>query len=239
MLSKSFINRFNEENNVDNFWTLNRKLCIVGVLVLFVIIFAVTGCTKNNTEQPEASLPAESEEIVADEYQDTVNVGDDGVNAAIAPDDTSKNSNKMVSMSVEDLGRADPFLPYGNYQSSGSLEGIDYKASYDLVPPPESITVDPTATDVITTKVSGIMYDSHNPSAIIKIADSDYLVRTGDVVNGYKILSIGRDTVTVQNGANVYKAGVGELFADGEIHFNTVSNLQNKFGGNKNAFNKR
>lgn len=235
MLSKSFISRFNEESNKESSWAMNKKLYIFVALVLFIIIFTVTGCTNNKSEDFEAALPNESEEVLSE--KDTINVNNDGVNAAIAPDNVSKN--RMVSMSVEDLGRSDPFLPFGNFQQSDLLKMSDYKSSVDLLPPPESITVDTTATDIITTKVSGIMYDSHNPSAIIKIGDSDYLVSSGDVVNGYKILSIGRDTVTVQNGANIYKAGVGELFADGEIHFNTVSNLQNKFGGNRNGFNRK
>ena len=86
----------------------------------------------------------------------------------------------------------------------------------------------------MTTKVSGIMFDKFNPSAILNISGADYLVRTGDVVNNYKVLSIAQDTVTVQYGANVYKAGVGELFTGEGINYNTISNLQNKFGGNKN-----
>ena len=81
---------------------------------------------------------------------------------------------------------------------------------------------------------SFIMYDKFNPSAILNISGSDYLVRTGDVINGYKILSIGKETVTVQYGSNVYKASVGELFTGEGINFNTVSNLNSKFGSNRN-----
>ena len=102
------------------------------------------------------------------------------------------------------------------------------------MPPPETITVDTTATEVMSTKVSGIMYDKFNPSAILNISGSDYLVRSGDVINGYKVLSIGRETVTVQYGSNVYKASVGEMFSGDGINFNTVSNLNNKFGGSHN-----
>ena len=42
---------------------------------------------------------------------------------------------------------------------------------------------------------------------------TDYLVRTGDVINNYKILAIYKDNVAVQLGDNIYKAGVGELLA--------------------------
>ena len=77
------------------------------------------------------------------------------------------------------------------------------------------------------------MYDKQNPSAILNIESSDYLVRSGDVVNGYKVLSISPQTVTVQLGANVYKAGVGELLATDGLQYNTISNLDKKFGGSK------
>ena len=82
------------------------------------------------------------------------------------------------------------------------------------------------------------MYDRLNPSAILNISGSDYLVRTGDVINSCKVLSIGRDQVTVQNGANVYKAGVGEMFTGDGVNFNTISNLESKFGGRKNSANR-
>ena len=82
------------------------------------------------------------------------------------------------------------------------------------------------------------MYDTYNPSAILNIKGSDYLVRSGDIINGYKILAIGKELVTVQKGANVYKAGVGELFNESGINYNTVSNLESKFGGRKNIVNK-
>ena len=78
------------------------------------------------------------------------------------------------------------------------------------------------------------MFDKFNPSAILNISGTDYLVRTGDVINGYKVLSIGKDTVTVQYGANVYKASVGELFTGEGVNYNTVSNLENKFGSRRN-----
>ena len=227
-MRKSFIDRFKEEENKEQFWTFGKKVgAVCAVFVLAVIM--LTGCSQQQDVSVDISPVQELE-------KENIKVGNDGVNAAIAPDEVSKQpSESMVAMSVEDMGRSDPFLPNG----STNVVKQDYIDGYDLLPPPESITVDEAAAEVITTKVSGIMYDRNNPSAIIKIADADYLVRTGDVINGYKVLSIGREIVTVQHGANVYKAGVGELFADDGIHFNTVSNLENKFGGQKKSANKK
>ena len=235
-MSKNFIDRFYEEDIKDQFWSLNKKIG-AGLIVLFltVIMINTTGCTQNNTEEAVVVDPSASSVEVP---KDTVKVGDDGVNAAIAPDDVAvvadqKDKNDaIVSMSVEDLGRSDPFLP----ASEKVVVKPKPKPKYykDLVPPPESISVDYTATDVMTTKVSGIMFDKYNPSAILNISGMDYLVRSGDVVNGYKILSITNDTVTVQFGPNVYKARVGQLFTGDGINYNSVSNLENKFGSRNN-----
>lgn len=102
-----------------------------------------------------------------------------------------------------------------------------------MVDPPNAAQADSDAEKVLTTKVSGVMYDTQSPSAILNIEGSDYLVRSGDVINGYKILAISPSVVTVQLGANVYKAGVGELLATDGIQYNTISNLDKKFGGAK------
>mgnify|MGYP004467479421 FL=1 len=235
-MSRKFLDRFNEEGIHDRFWSFNKQIGVVlGVLFLAIIMINTTGCTQGNSgDSPDDITNIE----VNQQPQETVKVGNDGVNAAIAPDDVSivadqatKNST-MVAMSVEDMGRSDPFLP----EAEKGKQVVRKKPAYSsyLMPPPETITVDTMATDVMTTKVSGIMYDKFNPSAILNISGSDYLVRSGDVINGYKVLSIGRETVTVQYGSNVYKASVGELFTGEGLNFNTISNLNSKFGGSHN-----
>ena len=124
--------------------------------------------------------------------------------------------------------KADPFVPYRSYDAAGTVSEV---RDYDLVPPPEVVGADSTATRVMDTIVSGILYDKFSPSAILNIEGSDYLVKKGDTVNGYKILNIVKDSVTVKLGANVYKAGIGEILTEGELNYNEVSNLNNKFGG--------
>ena len=231
-MSRNFIDRVYEEDTKDRFWSLNKKIgaCLV-VLFLTVIMINTTGCTQNGADETVVEEPA-----AAIAPQDTVKVGNDGVNAAIAPDevsvvaDQSAKNSTMIAMSVEDMGRSDPFLP----ESEKVVVKPKPKFATDLVPPPETISVDTTATEIMTTKVSGIMFDKFNPSAILNINGMDYLVRSGDIINGYKILSIGPETVTVQYGANVYKASVGELFTGDGIKYNTVSNLGNKFGSRSN-----
>lgn len=236
-MSKNFIDRFYEEDTQDRFWSLNKKIGVfLGVLFLGIIMINTTGCTQNGTEEVAVEEPAPVEVP-----QDKVKVGNDGVNAAIAPDDVSivadqaAKDNTMISMSVEDLGRSDPFLPEReNVVKQKPKPKPKPKFAADLLPPPESLSFDSTATSIVSTKISGIMYDKFNPSAILNINGMDYLVRSGDLINGYKILSIGKDTVTVQYGANVYKASVGELFTGSGVHHNSISNLEHKFGSSSN-----
>ncbi len=163
------------------------------------------------------------------------------VNAGDDVDVIANQDDKMVVMKVEDTGRTDPFLPASEAAAKKAEEakknsGFDMekaKLQYDLVDPPTSSSADSDAEKILSTKVSGIMYDSDSPSAILNIEGSDYLVRSGDVVNGYKVLSIQPTIVTVQLGANVYQAGVGQLLVTDGIQYNTVSNLDKKFGGAK------
>lgn len=240
---KNFIDRFYEEDVKDRFWSLNKKIG-VGLVVLFlaVIMINTTGCTTNQADNSQAedlmNIPTENIET-----KDSVKVGNDGVNAAIAGDENEDVSivanqdglNRMVTMSVEDTGRADPFLPAAEVAAAQAKA----KAPSYILPPPEMITEDIDAVNVIKTKVSGIMYDKFNPSAILNIGGADHLVRSGDIISNYKVLSISPDNVTVQLGNNVYKAGVGQLFTGDGINYNNVANLEGKFGGSRNVANKR
>ncbi len=242
-MNTNFTERFKREGNMQvGFWTFNKKLGAFAVAVLVAVMLINTGCTQNNLS--DNSFDVNNNQELSKE---NVKVGNDGVNAAMAPDDdvaivsNSKGQNEdanienndmnssMVTLSVEDTGRNDPFLPY----NEKVVVKAKPKFNYDLMPPPETIIVDTSAQEAISTKVSGIMYDRDNPSAIINIDGSDYLVRSGDSMNGYKVLAIAKDYVTVQKGVNIYKAGVGEIFSKNSINYNTVSNLENKFGGNK------
>ena len=151
----------------------------------------------------------------------------------------ANKTEKMVPLVVEESGRANPFLPANEAANKDAtsaqkvLELQKAKLKYDLIEPPNSAQADEDAQKILTTTVSGIMYDQTSPSAILNIDGSDFLVRSGDVVNGYKILAINPSVVTVQLGSNIYKAGVGQLLVTDGINYNTVPNLNKKFGGAK------
>ena len=211
-----------------NFLLTSKKYIILSVLIVAVTVFFV--CKHSNDKISSEVKEFNNNALNSVDYDD-IAASDD---VEIVYNDTSKSSAPSTSSStilIEDAGRADPFLP----EFVVSLNVINKinkpKPSYELLPPPETITSDTTATEIMTTKVSGLMYDKTSPSAIININNSDYLVRKGDVVNDYKVLDIDRNSVTVQFGANVYKAGVGELFTGNGINYNTISNLESKFGG--------
>ena len=123
---------------------------------------------------------------------------------------------------------ANPFVPYRDLGDKNL--GKDLPPS-TLIEPPTTADVASDAVRVMDTIVSGILFDKYSPSAILNIEGNDYLVKKGDVVNNYEVLSILPDSVTVKLGANVYKAGIGEILTEGTLNHNEVSNLNNKFGG--------
>ena len=132
---------------------------------------------------------------------------------------------KRVTIPVSAGGRVDPFVPYAERMA-------EVKApKFDLIAPPVDVPMeDPAVTEVVQTKISGIMYDNAKPSAIVNIGGSDYLVHKGDSVNGYQILDITRNSVTIKYNSNIYQATVGEAVGS-NIELNPVSNLSSKFGG--------
>ena len=202
------------------FWAV---LCTITFAL--VLAFNLSGCTPGGSNTEE----------ITDIPQDEISMDDDMSSNIEIPQDA--DTDKMVSVSVENLGRANPFLPPGETPYNAQANAPQERLKYDVLPPLESPAPDMGARQVASTKVSGIMYDKISPSAILNINGLDYLVRSGDVLNGYKVLSIDKSVVTVQVGANIYKAGVGQIIEQGEgsngINYNQVANLSKKFGGNR------
>ena len=258
---KTFMDKINEKMEEMGIFRVNRVGMLVVAVFLAMLVFAAAGCTGGggnsdisaNAPMPESGVneasvqdqgPEMSSDVIdveagkaaekpnkaSNKKKEAEGEGDD-VDVIASQDD------KMVLVTVEDSGRSDPFLPYNEAkkaeESNKSINLERAKLEYDLVDPPKSANSDSDASKILTTKVSGIMYDKDSPSAILNIESSDYLVRSGDVVNGYKVLSIQPTVVTVQLGSNVYQAGVGQLLVTDGINYNTISNLENKFGGSK------
>lgn len=182
--------------------------CTFGVL-MFIGVLAIVSICKNIGE-------------AAFESFDTVKLTDVGIAAA--------SSQRSVISIPSGMVKANPFVPYRDVTNSKIIEDIP---SYNLVAPPEFVNENSDAARVMDTVVSGILFDTFSPSAIINIEGTDYLVKKGDVVNNYKVVNIAKDSVTVQLGNNAYKAGIGEILTEGTVNYNNVSNLKNKFGGGR------
>ena len=151
------------------------------------------------------------------------------VKMATIPLAASSSQNSVISI-PKGMVKANPFVPYRDISGTSTVSDVP---AYNLIEPPEVINENSDAARVMDTIVSGILFDKFSPSAILNIEGNDYLVKKGDVVNNYKVVSIAQDSVTVQLGANVYKAGIGEILTEGNLNYNEVSNLNNRFGGVK------
>ena len=162
---------------------------------------------QNNTPaDPDADkLQAETEALLA-KMEDKTN------KEKIKKEEENKE-NKIV-VDVQQGGRINPFVPSALFDENGF-------ASFgaDLSVPPDSSIDSPEAAaarKLMSIMVSGIMYDPEDPSAILKFGDMDYFVQAGDRIDDYTVLKITRDYVSIQNGANIYKAYVGEAFKTNE-----------------------
>ncbi len=134
-------------------------------------------------------------------------------------------SSNSVIVTVSAGGRVDPFLPYNQKQTIAQVP------KFEMIAPPTVIPdADPVIDELLETKISGIMYDSARPSAIVNFGGTDQLVHKGDVVKGYTILNITKNCVVIKYKANIYQATVGQSLNEG-VNLNPVSNLTKSFGG--------
>lgn len=188
----------------------NKKLLIFGGIVIVVIPVLIASVAHNQLEN--------------------VTVNDEGLIQLSTSSMAVSSAKKDVIAIPGGTTKANPFLPYRDISGSSSLSDVP---AFNLIEPPESVDEGSDAARVMDTVVSGILFDKFSPSAILNIEGNDYLVKKGDVVNNYKIVNIMQDSVTVKLGANVYKAGIGEILTEGSLNYNDVSNLNNKFGGER------
>ena len=138
---------------------------------------------------------------------------------------------REIISSQQKIVKFDPFMPYRDVSPT-----YNAPPDFELLEPPESSSELSEAGRIMDTYVSGILYDIYSPSAILNIEGVDQLVKKGDRISNYEVLEIEKNVVTVKLGANIYRAGIGEILTSGEINYNNISNLDTKFGG-KNGNN--
>lgn len=137
---------------------------------------------------------------------------------------------KRAVVDIDDKVAVNPFLP---------TDEINKRVTKKVVKPNPNFILPPSASDVsegarllLQTSVSGIMYDAYSPSAIVKIFNTDYLVKKGDSILGYKILNITPKTVVIKRDANIYNAPIGRILATLDtVNNNEISHLNTRFGG--------
>ena len=139
---------------------------------------------------------------------------------------TTANSKREIISVERTITKPDPFLPYRDISDT-----YNKPPKFELIEPPETANTDSEAGRVMDTSVSGILYDTYSPSAIINIEGIDQLVKEGDVISNYEVIKIDKTTVTVKLGKNTYTAGIGEIITRDDMHHNKISNLDKKFGG--------
>ena len=129
----------------------------------------------------------------------------------VVDDKEAKNlkADKKVVVPVESAGRVNPFVPTFDDFNGNYYAGLPAQ----VLMPPDQYGNDLDAQDLLEVSVSGILFDSVKPSAIVTINSMDYFVQTGDTVEDYMILDINRQNVVIKKGTNIYKAGVGERFS--------------------------
>lgn len=147
-------------------------------------------------------------------------------------DSNEKNvlTTKKAVVDIDDKVAVNPFLPTD--EANKKIVKKVIKQNPNFILPPTATEVDEDAKLLVATSVSGIMFDSYSPSAILKINNTDYLVKSGDSIMGYNVLKIEPKFVTIKYGANIYKAPIGRILATlSSVNNTDVNNLSSRFGG--------
>ncbi len=249
------------ETQVSTNTTNSNKVKITAVIALFVVISAVAVAVTivNKTKSATETIPTyeQNQDLVGantgdnsfgDQNTETVEIPIDvpvdstQANMQNKPiDQLNKDGSVLVAVGGE--GRENPFVPYINAVSAVASSGYSsaygggayrggYGIPFEVIEPPEKMVRDVRAESLMTTTVSGILYDSKNPSAIINYKGEDQMVRKGDKLSNFTILDITKSKVVVKSGSNIYIASVGQALQDeSNVNVNEVYNLQRKFGG--------
>ncbi len=125
--------------------------------------------------------------------------------------ESKKEEQKLVTFSVTNGGRINPFAPPAGFEATKFVVSSDY----EILSPPEEIPgaeIADEAKNLMNITVSGILFDNVKPSAIINVNDSEYFVQIGDKVDDFQVVAINKQYVAIKDGTNIYKAQVGESF---------------------------
>lgn len=252
-------NYYRRESWVDNTFSKRGKFVLVLLAVVFFVGIVTGGCgflqnlggNKNTPEVAPVNNTVNPAPSVSSSEPKSIDIEEDS--KMVSYDVTTiGRSDPFMPM--------DEILAFDEAKKSAFLEAEAYNArvlelkkkqgtvitekddinpySFTLPTPPTSLASSSSdAAKITRTKVVGIMYNKVSPSAIINVDDKDYLVRQGDQIIGqeYKVVQINPSYITVNLGANIYSAGIGELFSREDFNKtqNDLYDLKNRFGGRK------
>ena len=119
-----------------------------------------------------------------------------------------------TSIQIVTTGRLNPFVPVGNLNNIGFITS----PKIDILPPAETLSEpDPTLDKLMKIKVSGILYDGVNSSAVINLGGVDYFVQKGDKIDSFTVVDITKTTVSIKEKNNIFSATIGQAFTSDEI----------------------
>ncbi len=169
---------------------------------------------------------------VTETAQQSPSMNDDLFETNLSSDNSSGQENNAIMVVYNKAARTNPFKPpVANKVETDPYEMVD-NTQFEIIEPPVASVPDENLTKLLQTQISGILYDNESPSAIVNLNGMDQFVKVGDVISGYKIVSITKDKVQISYKNNSYVASVGELFTKGNLEKRpAVANLENKFAG--------
>lgn len=158
---------------------------------------------------------------------------------ALNIDSTSQQDDSSNDIIVSyDKPLKNPFKPYASIKREDKVTAAEKVASlalpktdFEIIEPPVSSIPDENLSRLLSTQISGILYDDVSPSAIVNLNGVDTFVKVGDTINGYTIKAITRNYVQINYKDNTYVASVGELFTRGVLDKPAVANIDKKFAG--------
>ncbi len=159
-------------------------------------------------------------------------MNDDLFESSLSTDNGTGQENNAIMVVYNKAARTNPFKPPVVNKVEADPYEVVNNTQFEIIEPPVASVPDENLTRLLQTQISGILYDSESPSAIVNLNGMDQFVKVGDVISGYKIVSITRDKVQISYKNNSYVASVGELFTKGNLEKKqAVVNLENKFAG--------
>lgn len=146
----------------------------------------------------------------------------------------SNNEDNRIMVSLGRYARKNPFLPTPQVSITNPANIDKGNIPFEIIEPPTSVNIDTKVTNLMSAKITGILYDPKSPSAVVVIDGTDEFVKVGDKIFGYTISEIKPDRVVIGYGKNTFTASIGQLFSQEEMSLGrVVPNLEKKFGGSR------